>query len=226
MNFRYVVPILRATALIAVAGFIAINARTYLLAWWGISIPPNLYGIGTLVFILLVASRSLKTVIDMLRVDADARQAPTPEIHRQITGKDNAGQVHKFPLRFGYLLLIFDVILFGLPYLSVAPDRTIAPVTYIVCFGAACIVAIMVIYIFRYRVTIKSDRIVIRALNAYEVPFVDIASIHVVTTKNIPPVGPRGVVLLTNGKIIRFNGMLTGFNDLVDALTVKTSETG
>jgi hypothetical protein len=208
-----------------VAGFIAINARGYLLTWWGLSIPPTIYGMGTLVFIWILAFRPVKNLIDMLRVDATARQAQIPAIDRQITGKDYVGQVHKFPLRLGYLMLIFDVILFCLPYLSGVPDRPIAPATYALCFCAACMLAIMVIYIFRYRVTLKSDRIVIRALSTCEVPFADIANIRVVTTKNVPPVGPRGVVSMTDGRTIRFNGMLTGFNDLIDALTVKTSKT-
>ena len=224
MNSRYIWPLVRLVVSLVVAAFILINAKTYLLAWWGLSIPPNIYGVGGLLFFWIVVSLSMKRIVEMLKADARARQTLTPATRHQIAGEDYVGQEHMFPRRYGYLMLIFDVFLFSLPSISAEHGTSISSGTYFLCFGAGCIVAIAVVYIFRYRVTIKSDRIVIRTINTSEIPFVDIVDIRVITAQNIPPVKSRAVISLTNGKRIRFNGMLTRFNELVDVLTLKTSK--
>jgi hypothetical protein len=119
--------------------------------------------------------------------------------------------------------MIADLVLFSLPYLSAWPDKPIAPVTYIICFGAACGVTVLLIYILIYRVTIESDRIVIRAFETSNVRFDDIARTDdAVTPISVPPVGSRFLVLLTDGTEVKLTGMLTGFDDLVDALRANT----
>jgi hypothetical protein len=219
MGSRYILSVVRLVVWPVVAAFILINAPTYLLAWWGLSIPPKIYGIGGLILFWIVVSLSWQRVVNMLRADALARHAKTAASSPQLTEEGYEGHVHIFPRRFGYLLLTFDAFLFSLPYLSAGHDTPISAGTYFICFSAGCIVAIGVTYIFRYRVTTKTDRFVVRAIKTYEVRFAEIVDIRVATTKNVPPVGPRAVVSLTNGNRVRFNGMLTGFNELVGALS-------
>jgi hypothetical protein len=219
MSSRYILPVVHLVVWPLVAGFVLLNARTYLLVWWGLSIPSKSYGIGGLVLFWIVVSLSARKVVSMLKADALARHAQIPASSPQLTEEGYEGHVHIFPRRFGYVLLIFDAFLFCLPYLSASHDTSISAGTYFLCFGAGCIVATGVIYIFRYRVTTKTDRFVVRAIKTYEVRFADIVDIRVATTQNIPPVGPRAVVSLTNGNRVRFNGMLTGFNELVGALS-------
>jgi hypothetical protein len=195
--------------LIVLAALIALVVRNYLLPLLTVSIPPGIYALFTLVLIWVLVRRPL---------DALARQARTPVSHPSSPGKNYLGQVHRYPIRVILLTLIADSVLLSLPYLSAWPDNAIAPVSYFICFGAACGVTVLLIYILIYRVTIASDRIVIRAFQTSGIRFDDIVRTDAVTPTSVPPTGPRCLVLLTDGTEVKLNGMLTGFDDLVDAL--------
>jgi hypothetical protein len=222
MSRRYIVAISRAVLWIILAALIALVVRNYLLPLWTISIPPRIYGMFTLVLIWLLAWRPFRRVLEMQREDALARQARPPVNQPSNPDKNYVGQVHRYPIRVILLTMIADLVLFGLPYLSAWPDKPIAPVTYIICFGAACGVTVLLIYILIYRVTIESDRIVIRAFETSDIRFNDMVLTDAVTPISVPPVGPRCLVLLTDGTEVKLTGMLTGFDDLVDALRANT----
>jgi hypothetical protein len=224
MSSRYFFPVLRTVVLIVAAGFILINARTYLFERFSWSIAPNVYGIVGLVLFLIVVSTSTKQIVGMLKVDALARQARTPVSHAPSRGKNYVGQVHRYPVSAILLTLIADLFVVSLPYLSAWPDKAIAPVTYFICFGAACGATGLLIYFLRYRLTIESDRIVIRAFKTSDIRFDDIVRIDAATPVSVPPASLRCLVVLSDGTEVKLSGLLTGFADLVDALTVKASK--
>ena len=65
---------LRAIASIGVAGFIVLKAKGYLQTRWGLSVNPDIYAAGAIVFFWLVQSLSMKPVIREFKVIADARK--------------------------------------------------------------------------------------------------------------------------------------------------------
>jgi hypothetical protein len=218
MSRRYIVAMSRVVLWIVLAVLIALVVRDYLLPLWTVSIPPRIFGMFTLVLIWFLAWRPFRRIIDMQREYALARQARTPLSHPSSPAKTYEGQVHRYPFRVILLTLIGDLVLLSLPYLSAWPDKAIAPATYFICFGAACGVTVLLVYILIYRVTIESDRVVIRAFETCDIRFDDIVRTDAVTPISVPPVVPRCLLLLTDGTEVKLNGMLTGFSDLVDAL--------
>jgi hypothetical protein len=84
---------------------------------------------------------------------------------------------HRFPLTAILLTVAADIVLLSLPYLTAWPDKPIAPATYLLCFGAALGVTILLAYLLRYGVTIESDRILIRAFDTTYVRFDEIVTI-------------------------------------------------
>jgi hypothetical protein len=224
MNSRYVFPVLRTIVLIVAAGLILINARAYLFEWFSWSIAPNVYGIVGIALFLIVVSTSTKPLVGMLKVDALERQARMAVSHSPSRGNNYVGQIHRYPISAIALTLIAVLILVSLPYLSAWPDKAIAPITYFICFGVACGATAALIYFLRYRVTIESDRMVIRAFKTLDVRFDDIVRIDAAKPITVPPTSPRCLVLLNDGTEVKLSGLLTGFADLVDVLTAKASK--
>jgi hypothetical protein len=139
-------------------------------------------------------------------------------------GRIHEGQAHKYPLWIALLALIADALCFAGPYLTAPPDGQIALATYVLCWGAGLMTAIAVIYLVRYKVTIERDFVLIRTFGTREVPYDDITNVSVVPPGGAPPFGVKVVALLTDGEEINFYGALKGFDDLVDALLVKSAK--
>lgn len=219
MKFTHFVLALRAAVLIAAAGFVAANARGYLLNRWGVSVAPSVYGLGAFAFVWIILWLSTRKLLRELKVNVISRKLPGIA-NQQETREDYAETVHKYPALLGYLLAAVGVVFLALPYLSAEPGKSIAPVTFVGCLVISFIIFVIDFYIVTYSVTITHDKILIRAfMTRREIAIADIANTDVVTTKN----GPQVVVLLKNGKIVRFGRMLTDFTSLLETLTAKTS---
>jgi hypothetical protein len=216
---RYVTLSLRAAAFIGVAGVVVVNARAYLFSQWGFSVSPTAYGVGAFFLIWLVFWFSTKEIISMLKTDALARQSRVSS-SIPITEKSIPEGQYKYPLRFVCLLVLFGVAIAFIPIMILAAGDAIAPLGYLFFFAPACIPVIFAIYISRYSVIITSDKLMIRTIAMREVSLGDIAKASVTTIRG----GRQAVVLLKDGRIIRFSGMLVGFNELLGKLTVKAEK--
>ena len=219
MKFTHFVLALRAAILIAAAGFVAANARGYLLRRWGVSVAPSVYGIGAFAFIWIILWLSTRKLLRELKINGAKRKLPGIA-SQQETCEDHAKTVHKYPSLLGYLLTSVGVVFLALPYLSAEPGKSIAPATFVGCLVTSFIIFVIDFYVVTYSVTITHDKILIRKFTTRrEIAIADIANTDVVTTKN----GPQVVVLLKNGKIVRFGRMLTDFASLLETLTAKIS---
>jgi hypothetical protein len=210
---------LRTAALIVAAGFLAANARGYLLSRWGVSVGPTVYGIVAFVFIWIVYWLSTKRLLAILKARAVTRLIEIPAAARATESSDEQ-HTYKFPLRLVSLLGLLSATMMCVPIIVGASGDAVSLGGYLYCFVPACIPAIIAIKTLRYSVTTRSDRIVIRAGATREVPFTEIANVSVVPAKN----GPQAIVLLTDGTKIGFSGMLTDFSDLMHTLMIKTRQ--
>lgn len=216
MKFNYFLITLRAVILVVVAAFIAGKARDYLINSLGWPVTPGVYAFGVFAFISIVLWLSTKNLFSRLRANAQALQ-PGGTVNLQNTHKSYHQTMHKYPHRIGYLVIAIGIIFVAVPYLSVEPGKTIAPVTYVGCFGMAFIMFMIVFYIFRYSVTIKSDRIIVKTFGIREIKFSDIMKTDTIATKN----GPQAIVSLKDGKVLKLGGMLTDFAGILESLAAQ-----
>jgi hypothetical protein len=217
MKLNLIMLALRAVALIGAAGFVAVNLRNYLISRRDLSISPGLYGIAGAAFIWAVYWLSTRKLLRGLKANAKASR-PQIATHQTKASPGRADTVHRYPSGLRYLVAALGLFLVALPYLSVESGKSIALATYVGCFGIACIVFVIDIYMFAYSVTVKHDRILVKAFGKQEIIFTDVAYTEVVTTRN----GHQIVVALKNGQEVRFGRMLTDFSTMLDALTAQT----
>jgi hypothetical protein len=220
MHSRYIFRLFGVGCVITVAALILTNGRHYLLAWFGISIPGNIYGSVAVPLFLFVAFSSARPVIGLLK----ARARPERSFDRPISDRNDVEKTYRYPLRFRFLSVCFGTLWICLPYLTSAPDLPITGATYLICFGAAALSMIGIVYLFRYRVTIRENGFVIRSFGTHKISFDEITSFRVSTPVSVPPAGRRAVALLTDGEEIIFYRALVGFDDLVRTLTSRISK--
>jgi hypothetical protein len=208
---------LRAAAFIALAGFVVAEARDYLMSRWDLSISPELYGVLAFITIWLVVSLSTLRLFHEIRARAEI---PRPQIggHQLKAAESHTKTVHRYPWLLRYLVAAIGVYFLALPYLHAEPGKSIALVTYALCFGLGFLQLAVAFYMFTYSVTLKHDRILVNAFGRREIAFSDVTDTKVVRTAN----GRQIVVTLKNGRVFRFGGMLTDFSTILDALTAQT----
>jgi hypothetical protein len=130
---------------------------------------------------------------------------------------DRAGRVHRYPDRLTYLLGLLSATIFSIPIIVALFGGTIAPTGWLYCWIPACIPAGIAFVTLRYSVVVTSNKLVIRnGSTRREVLLSNVEKTEIVSTRN----GPQLRVTLTDGKELRFNGMLTDFDDLASRLAV------
>jgi hypothetical protein len=216
---RMLFRLLGAACIIALAGVLLIAARPFVLAWFGITVSGYVYRFAAAPLFLLAAFLAAKPTIALLKADAASRQGRSRAA--QFSHEGVARSVFTFPVHTRLLGFCFVALLVGLPYLSAPPGAPIAPATYFVCFGAAALSIVGMIYLLRYKVTIRADGFVIRTFGTREISFDQIATFSVITPASVPPADRRAVVLLMDGEEITFYRALAGYDDLVRTLASR-----
>jgi hypothetical protein len=217
MKRFHILLVLRCVAFTAAAGFLAVKARDYLESEWDTPTLRLLYGVLGCLLIWIVTSLSTRRLFRELMADAEVSRW-------QIAAsqfKDSEGRtytVHRYPWLLKYPVAAFGLIYVALPYLNAEPGKSIALVTYVLCFGLAFFSLSVAFYMFSYSVTLTQDGILVHAFGKREIAFSDVADTKLVRTAY----GRQIVVTLNNGQLFRFGGKLTGFFTLLDALIAHT----
>lgn len=218
MKLNQIILTLRAIAILSMAGFVALHARGYLLSWWGISVAPIIYFSGVYVFISLVLWLATKRLFSELKVEAKAKNTQVIDSLSITRHEDPLDTTYRYPRRLGYLTFLLAIVFVALPLLSVG-GKSAVPVTYLICGSMAIYLFWTVIYLFKYSVTIKSDRVVVKTFVTREFLFANITKFDILTTKN----GLQANLILADGKIIRFGGMLKNFDHMSAVLKNRIS---
>jgi len=204
---------LRAAACIAAIGFAVIYAKEYVLRQTHLGVSPRVYGVLGLALIWSVVWLSTRRLFSKPAIASKDQSIHSTTVASERTPARQQ-TIHKYPRRLGFLSILVGAVFLLLPYLSADPGKSIAVVTYVVCFGVAFTAFAIAAYILSYSVTIKRDNIVVKTFRTRELSFVDISKTEIISTKN----GPQAFVSLRNGRIVRFGGMLTNFDSLSEGL--------
>jgi hypothetical protein len=220
MKLAQVLLLLRTAAFTVVAGFIVITLNGFLESNWDWPNSPTfrlLDGVVGCLLIWIVCSLSAQRLFRELRADAEvSRWQIAPDQFKDSEGRTYT--VHRYPWLLRYPVAAFGLIYIALPFLNAELGKSIALVTYVLCFGLSFFALSVAFYMFTYSVTLKHYGILVRAFGKREIAFSDVADTKVVGTAYRRQI----VVTLKNGQVFRFGGKLTGFFTLLDALIAQT----
>jgi hypothetical protein len=199
MKLSPVLLALRGVAFIVAAGFIFITLRGQLESK-GTRLLDGVLGLST---IWIVYSLSMRSLFRELRADAVvSRWQIAADQFKDSEGRTET--VHRYPWLLRYPLAAFGLIYVTLPYLNAEPGKSIALMTYVLCFGLASFSLSVAFYMFTYSVILKHDGIVVNAFGKREIAFSDVADTKLVRTAH----GRQIVVTLKSGQVFRFGGKI------------------
>jgi heme/copper-type cytochrome/quinol oxidase subunit 4 len=207
---------IRAVILVAAAAAFTVVARGFVLARWDFRYSTPCYVVLSMAFTWAVLWLSTRQLLRELKANAKAGSAsPVASEHAQKYSEP----LHRYPLHLRVLVAFAAIVLVALPYLLIGSTGSQALVTYIACFGAACTMFVVDLYLFLYSVSIENEQIVIKGFGARAYPLTDVVTVDILRSKN----GQQIAVKLRNGEILRFGAMLTGFSKLLETLKARTA---
>lgn len=210
MKHRILLLTVRAAISIGVTAFILVYGKSYFAANGLFSISPTIYALGAYSLLMLVLWASTRTLVRELVANTNNREW---KFDKSALDEHKLTSIHKYPFRLTLLVAVVGLIAVILPYLN--HDSRTAISTYVVCFGAACVMFVIAVYLFSYRVVVKPNSIRIHTIfKTRDIALTEIREIRVLRTRN----GPQIVLLLKNNETDRFGCMLTGFSTLLHEL--------
>jgi hypothetical protein len=207
-----------AAILIAATGLVVGVASRYLMVRWKSPAASFFYGLGTTLIMWMALSFASRKLFNDLVADAQ-RGHPLSPAENYTANRRPRDAVHRYPRSLVYLIALLGFLLVALPFLSAEPRRPIAIGTYCACFCAACMVFAIAVHLYVYSVAVMHDRVIIKGFVKRAFLLSDIAKSKIEMTKN----GAQIVVVLKNGKTLRFGRMLTGFASLSATLIPQSS---
>lgn len=204
-----------AIALI-VATAIGLESTQEYLMRQGRPLPEPLFGVLGVLLIIAVAGWSMRALTAQLRRNAGASRGNTTLSLAGASGSEiPADHVYRYTPSRRYVVGALGVFLLFLPYLIAASTDRVTPATYVVCFLCAALMFAIDIYLFRFRLRVQPDGIVLSVFQQRHIPFSEMSEINLARTRS----GQEIVVLaLKNGRAVRFGSGLAQLNDLWIAL--------